>query len=311
MTRPPGRLLTAMVTPFDRQGAIDVAAAARLARALVAAGSDGVVVNGTTGESPTLRADERLALLDGVRAALPDHAVIMGTGSYDTAASVALTGEALQRGADAALVVTPYYSKPPVEGLIAHFEAVADVGLPVILYNIPGRCGVNLSATTQLRLARHPNIIGTKEAAGDVDQAARIVAASPDGFRLWSGDDALTLPFLSIGAYGVISVAAHVCGTAMRQMIDAHAGGDTAAATRLHQRLLPLFAGLFVVSNPIPVKAALRHVGFEAGSLRLPLLPLDDARDRELAALLERMGELVALPLAEPVATSSGSNPPR
>lgn len=294
-----GRLLTAMVTPFDAAGAVDLDLAARLARALVASGSDGVVVNGTTGESPTLTHAERLDLLRTVRRALPDHAVVMGTGSNSTAATVLATREAKDEGADAALVVTPYYNKPPQEGLIAHYRAVADVGLPVIVYNIPGRTGVNLSVETTLALARHPHICGTKEAAGDADQVARIVAGAPAGFLVWSGDDGLTLPFMSVGAYGVVSVVSHVCGAAMRRMIDAHAAGDLAGAAALHGRLLPLFRGLFVTSNPIPVKAALEHLGVEVGTVRLPLVPLDADRRAALGALLDSCGDLVGLSIAQ------------
>lgn len=294
-----GRLLTAMVTPFDAAGAVDLDLAARLARALVDFGSDGVVVNGTTGESPTLTHAERLELLRAVRRALPDHAVVMGTGTNSTAATEAATREAKDEGADAALVVAPYYNKPPQEGLIAHYRAVADVGLPVIVYNIPGRTGVNLSVETTLTLARHPHIRGTKEAAGDADQVARIVAGAPDGFRVWSGDDGLTLPFMSVGAYGVVSVVSHVCGAAMRRMIDAHVAGDVAGAAALHGRLLPLFRGLFVTSNPIPVKAALEHLGVEVGSVRLPLVPLDADRRAALGALLDACGDLVGVSIAQ------------
>ncbi|MGH7749120.1 MAG: 4-hydroxy-tetrahydrodipicolinate synthase [Candidatus Dormibacteria bacterium] len=291
-----GRLLTAMVTPFDAAGAVDLDVAARLACALVASGSDGVVVNGTTGESPTLSHVERLALLRAVRRALPDHAVVMGTGSNSTAATVQATQEAKEEGADAALVVAPYYNKPPQEGLIAHFEAVADAGLPVVVYNIPGRTGVNLTVETTLTLARHPHICGTKEAAGDADQVARIVAGAPPGFRVWSGDDGLTLPFMSVGAHGVVSVVAHVCGAAMRRMIEAQAAGDTAAAAALHARLLPIFEGLFVSSNPIPVKAALTLLGHRVGGLRLPLVEADEAEIAAVRSALERLGLLAAVP---------------
>ena len=284
-----------MVTPFDAAGAVDLDVAARLARALVESGSDGVVVNGTTGESPTLTHVERVALLKAVRRALPDHAVVMGTGSNSTAATELATLEAREEGADAALVVAPYYNKPPQEGLVAHFVAVADVGLPVILYNIPGRTGVNLTVETTLTLARHPHICGTKEAAGDSDQVARIVAGAPSGFRVWSGDDALTLPFMSVGAHGVISVVSHVAGAAIRRMVEAQVAGDTGAAAALHARLLPLFHGLFVTSNPIPVKAALQHLGVDVGPVRLPLVPLDAGRRATLDALLESCGELVGL----------------
>jgi 4-hydroxy-tetrahydrodipicolinate synthase len=307
MVRPLGRLLTAMVTPFDASGAVDLERAAGLARALVATGSDGVVVNGTTGESPTLTARERVSLLDAVRQAIPEHAVLMGTGSYDTAVAVAHTREAREHGADAALVVSPYYNKPPQEGLVAHFQAVADVGMPVVLYNIPGRCGVNLPPETQLRLAEHPNIVGTKEASGDVDQAAQICAGAPHGFLLWSGDDGLTLPFMSVGAVGVISVASHVAGRALRQLIDAFAAGDVATATRLHHRLLPLFKGLFVTANPIPVKAALALVGVDCGSVRLPLVPLDAGQRGRLAALLDGLGDLVEAPAPGAVSAAAAT----
>lgn len=285
-----------MVTPFGADGGVDLAAAAGLARRLVAAGSDGVVVNGTTGESPTLSEAECFAVLDAVRAALPEHAVVMGTGTNSTSHTVELTREAKQHGADAALVVTPYYNKPPQEGLIAHFEAIADVGLPVVLYNIPSRCVINMPPATQLRLAEHPNIIGTKESAGDLDQCTEIVEGAPDDFLVWSGDDSMTLPMLSTGAYGVISVATHVAAPAIRRMIDAFVGGDVQQAARLHRRLLPVFKALFTQPNPMCVKAALCILGVEVGDPRLPLLPLDAARRATLEELLDGMGELVGLP---------------
>ena len=296
MPRPLGRLLTAMVTPFDAGGGVDLAVAADLARRLVASGCDGVVVNGTTGESPTLSDAERVTLLDAVRAALPEHAVVMGTGTNSTAHTVELTREARDHGADAALVVTPYYNKPPQEGLIAHFEAVADVGLPVILYNIPSRCVINMPAATQLKLAEHPNIVGTKESAGDLDQCTEIVSGAPDDFLVWSGDDSMTLPMLSTGAYGVVSVAAHVAAKAIRRMIDAHVSGDVQVAAALHRQLLPLFKALFQAPNPMCVKAALEFLGVPVGAPRLPLLPLDAPRRTTLEALLRDMGDLVGLP---------------
>lgn len=296
MPRPLGRLMTAMVTPFDARDSIDYGLASELARRLVAAGCDGVVVNGTTGESPTLARQDAWKLLDAVRTALPEHAVVMGTGTNNTAASVELTREAMARGADAALAVTPYYNKPPQDGLIAHFEAIADVGLPVILYNIPSRCVVNMPPSTQLRLAEHPNIVGTKESAGDLDQCTEIVDGAPDDFLVWSGDDSMTLPMLSVGAYGVVSVASHICGAAIRQMIDAHVAGDVAGAASLHRRLLPLFKALFTAPNPMCVKAALEHLGVPVGSPRLPLLRLDAAERASLTSLMDGMGDVVALP---------------
>jgi 4-hydroxy-tetrahydrodipicolinate synthase len=293
-----------MVTPFGANGGVDLATAAELAQRLVAGGCDGVVVNGTTGESPTLHADERLALLDAVRTALPGNAVVMGTGSYDTAASIALTREAMQRGADAALVVTPYYNKPPEEGLLAHYEAIADVGLPVVMYNIPSRCVINMSAALQLRLAQHPNIIGTKECA-DLEQVAQIVDGAPDDFRVWSGDDVATLPQMSVGAYGVISVAAHVCTPAMRRLVDAYVSGDVAHAGTLHRRLLPVFKALFMTANPIAVKAAVGMLGLDVGTPRLPLVPLDSERTARLAIALDDAGDLVGLPELSAAAASA------
>lgn len=293
--------MVAMVTPFGAGGGVDLDCATDLARRLVAGGCDGVVVNGTTGESPTLNADERLAMLDAVRAALPDHAVVMGTGSYDTAASIELTREAMQRGADAALVVTPYYSKPPEEGLIAHYEAIADVGLPVIMYNIPSRCVINMSAALQLRLARHPNIVGTKECA-DLEQVAQIVDGAPEGFKVWSGDDVATLPQLSVGAHGVISVAAHVAAPAMRRLVDSYVNGDVVQASELHRRLLPIFKALFMTANPIAVKAAVTMLGLDVGTPRLPLVPLDSERTERLRLVLDGARDLVGLPQPSPAA---------
>jgi 4-hydroxy-tetrahydrodipicolinate synthase len=293
-----------MVTPFGADGGVALDTAAELAKRLVAAGSDGVVVNGTTGESPTLKSHERLALLDTVRQALPDHAVLMGTGSYDTAASVELTREAMEYGADAALVVTPYYNKPPEEGLIAHYHAIAHVGLPIVMYNIPSRCVINMSAALQLQLAQHPNIVGTKECA-DLEQVAQIVDGAPAGFRVWSGDDVAALPQLSVGAYGVISVAAHVCGAAMRMLVDAYVAGDVGTAATLHRRLMPLFKGLFMTANPIAVKAAVGMLGLDVGTPRLPLVPLDADRAVRLAAILDEAGDLVGLPALSTVPASA------
>jgi 4-hydroxy-tetrahydrodipicolinate synthase len=294
-----------MVAPFDASDRVDLGLAAELAQRLVAAGCDGVVVNGTTGESPTLHGHERLALLDAVRAALPEHAVVMGTGTNNTASSVESTREARDHGADAALAVTPYYNKPPQEGLIRHFEAIADVGLPVILYNIPSRCVINMPPSTQLRLAQHPNIVGTKESAGDLDQCTEIVAGAPDDFLVWSGDDSMTLPMLSTGAYGVISVAAHVCAPALRRMIDAFLAGDTRHAASLHGRLLPLFRALFAAPNPMCVKAALELLGVAVGAPRLPLLPLDAKGRAALDAAMRQAGDLVSLPALSTVPASA------
>ncbi len=304
MTRPDGRLLTAMVTPLTADGSIDTELAARLARGLVAAGSDGVVVNGTTGEAPTLTDRERWQVFDAVRAALPSHSVLMGTGSNDTAHSVELTRGAAAHGADAALVVAPYYSRPPQEGLVAHFERIADVGLPVVLYDIPSRTGVHLALETTLRLAAHGNVIGTKEATGNVDQVARICAAAPSGFLVWCGDDGLALPTMSVGAHGLISVAAHVAGAGLRRLVDAAATGDLVEAAALHRRLLPLFHAMFAISNPIGVKAALQIAGADCGPVRLPLVPMPDGLRGVLQSVMTSLGDLVALELADPVSSA-------
>lgn len=286
-----GRLLTAMVTPFEEDGQVDYAQAKRLALALLDSGSDGVIVAGTTGEAPTLSHEEKLRLFAEIKQAVDGRgAVVAGTGTYDTAESVELSREAERAGVDALLLTTPYYSKPPQEGLYRHFETIARaVSVPCILYNIPGRTGVNMTAETILRLARVPNIAGVKEASGDLIQIARIIADAPDTFHVWSGDDQMTLPVLSVGGYGVICVVSHLVGTQMRQLIDAHQGGRVEEAGRIHRRLLPLMTSLMTVaSNPIPVKHALNRVGFHAGGFRLPLVDLDEAAGERLMAEVRR-----------------------
>src|SRR5438876_10315394 len=263
-----GRLLTAMVTPFDDSGAVDYAQAKRLALALLDSGSDGLVVAGTTGEAPTLTHDEKLRLFREVKSAVDGRgAVIAGTGTYNTAESVELSREAERAGVDALLLTTPYYSKPPQEGIYRHFETIARAtSLPCILYNIPGRTAVNVSAETMLRLARIPNITGVKEASGDLEQIARVIEDAPEHFRVWSGDDSLTLPILAIGGYGVISVVSHLAGSQMREMIEAYLANDTRTAARIHRRLLPLMTNLLTAGgNPAAVKHALNSVGFAVG----------------------------------------------
>jgi 4-hydroxy-tetrahydrodipicolinate synthase len=269
-----GRVITAMVTPFDRQGRLDAKRAAALARRLCDAGSDGLLVAGTTGESPTLTAAEKLKLLEAVRAAADGRAFVWcGTGNYNTAESVALTRKAEDAGAQGILAVVPYYNKPPQEGLYRHFTAIAGATrLPVMLYNVPGRTSCNLLPTTVARLAQVDNVVGIKEASGSLDQVSEIRRATPERFLIWSGDDSLTLPILSCGGHGVVSVASHVAAREIRDMIEAFARGDVARAASLHQRLLPLFKVLFITTSPIPVKVALRVAGFDAGGFRLPLL---------------------------------------
>ena len=286
-----GRLLTAMVTPFDGEGRVDHEQARSLARALLDSGSDGLVVAGTTGEAPTLSHDEKLKLFAVVREAVGDRgAVLAGTSTNNTAASVELSREAEGTGVDGLLLTAPYYNKPTQEGLYRHFEAIAGATrLPCVLYNIPSRTGVNMTAETTVRLSRVPNIVGVKEASGDLVQIARIVEDAGEGFRVWSGDDAMTLPILAVGGYGVIAVVAHLVGAQMRRMIDDYLAGRTAEAAAVHRRLLPLMQILMTAaSNPAPVKYALNQIGFRVGATRLPLVEPDEAAAESITAEVRR-----------------------
>ena len=282
-----GRLLTAMVTPFDSDGRVDYAQARRLAEALVASGSDGVVVAGTTGESPTLTHDEEERLFAEIKEALEGKGdVVAGTGSNSTAEAVKYTATATRIGADAVLSVVPYYNKPPQEGLYRHFKAVADsTDLPVILYNVTGRTAVNMSAETVVRLSEIPNIIGVKEAGGDLGQAAQIIRDAAPGFLVWSGNDDQTYPMMAMGGYGVISVASHLVGSQIKAMMGMTLEGDLERAAAEHRRLLPLFQGLFVLANPIPVKYAVNRAGINVGEPRLPLV----TPDADTAARLDKL----------------------
>ena len=286
-----GRLLTAMVTPFDGEGNVDYEQAQRLAIALLDCGSDGLVVAGTTGEAPTLSHDEKLKLFAAVKEAVDGRgAVLAGTGTNDTAASIELSREAERAGVDGLLLTVPYYNKPTQEGLYRHFEAVARAtGLPCVPYNIPSRTGVNMTAETTLRLSRIPNIAGVKEASGDLVQIARIVEDAREGFRVWSGDDAATLLILAVGGYGVIAVVSHLAGVQMHQMIDDYLAGRTAEAARIHRRLLPLMQTLMTTaSNPSPLKYALNRIGFRVGAPRLPLVEPEGAAADQIAAEVRR-----------------------
>ena len=279
-----GRLLTAMVTPFDDEGQVDYEQARRLARSLLDSGSDGLVVGGTTGEAPTLTHEEKLKLFAAVKEAVDGRgAVIAGTGTNNTAVSIELSQEAERIGVDGLLLTVPYYNKPTQDGLYRHFEAIARATrLPCILYNIPSRTGVNMTAETTLRLSRVPNIVGIKEASGDLAQIARIIDDAGEDFRLWSGDDAMTLPILAVGGYGVIAVVSHLTGAQLHRIIDDYLAGRTAEAAGGHRRLLPLMQTLMTAgSNPAPVKYALNQVGFRVGRPRLPLVePEGDAAER-------------------------------
>jgi 4-hydroxy-tetrahydrodipicolinate synthase len=286
-----GRVITAMATPFTPDGALDLPRAQALADHLVAHGSDGLVIAGSTGESPTLTFDEKRDLFGAVVQAVGDRAdVIAGTGTYDTAESIHLSKMAAAQGVNGLLVVTPYYSRPPQSGLLAHFKAVAAATeLPVILYDIPIRTGRKIEHATLLELAAVPNIVGVKDAAADLAGTARLIAEAPPGFIVWSGDDVVTLPMLALGAQGVISVASHIAGVRIQEMIEAYAKGDVEHAAAINAELVPLLDVLFITSNPIPLKAALAMIGQPAGEPRLPLVPATEDERAKIRMVLASM----------------------
>jgi len=278
-----GSVVTAMVTPFRKDHAIDLDRARELASWLVDNGSDAVVVAGSTGESPTLTHKEKAELFRAVGEAIRGRGkLICGTGTYSTAETLELTQAAEDAGADGLLVVTPYYNKPPQRGLIAHFERIADAtDLPIIVYNIPGRTATRIEHDTLLQLARRSNIVAVKDSTGDFQGISKLIAEAPEGFEVYSGDDWATFGYVCLGAVGVVSVASHLVGPQIRQMVDLIETGDVPAARKIHEGLSPLFNALFVTSNPIPLKAALEMVGRPAGDPRLPLVPATaDERDR-------------------------------
>jgi 4-hydroxy-tetrahydrodipicolinate synthase len=284
-----GRILTAMVTPFDAHGNVDLREAKRLASWLVDQGNDGVIVAGTTGEGPALTEDERVALFGAVKGELgPRGVVVANTGSNNTRASVAMTQRAEQTGVDGILAVVPYYNKPPQDGMLRHFGEIAEsTTLPIIVYNIPSRTCANMLPATLLELARrHRNVIGVKESTGDIAQFTTILRDRPAGFTFWSGDDPLFLPSLAIGGEGVISVAGHLCGRELRDMMEAYDRGDVQTAARIHRDLAPLISALFTTTNPIPVKWAMRELGFAVGGCRSPLGPMPEALQATLRPLL-------------------------
>jgi len=267
-----------MVTPFDGQGRVDYEQAKKLALALVNSGSDGILVVGTTGESPTLTQEEEQCLFAEVKSIVGERgSVITGTGSNNTAEAIKTTKEAEKIGVDACLLVVPYYNKPTQEGLYQHFKTIAQsTNLPCIIYNVPSRTVTNLSADTLIRLSQVDNIIGVKEASGNLDQVSKIIEGAKEGFLVWSGNDSDTLPILALGGYGVISVISHLVGNQVKEMIDSFINGKTDEAAKMHRHLLPLVNAMFVVSNPIPVKYALNVVGFNVGKPRLPLVEPDE-----------------------------------
>ncbi|MET3504356.1 4-hydroxy-tetrahydrodipicolinate synthase [Halalkalibacter oceani] len=283
-----GRILTAMVTPFNQHGQVDVEATKELVAHLISNGSDALVVGGTTGESPTLSTEEKCLLFETVvKAADGKVPVIAGTGSNNTQASIELTQKAEKLGVDGIMLVVPYYNKPSQEGIFAHFSTIArSTKLPVMLYNIPGRSAVTMSVETTLRLAQIPNIVATKEASADLEAMAAIIEGAPDGFSLYSGDDSLTLPILSIGGIGVVSVASHIIGNEMQQMVRNFQAGQVQAAALQHRQLLPVMKSLFMAPNPTPVKAALEMQGIKAGPVRLPLVPLSAEQQQQLKSVI-------------------------
>jgi 4-hydroxy-tetrahydrodipicolinate synthase len=290
-----GKVITAMVTPFKADGSVNYTEAEKLAVYLTNHGSDSLVICGTTGESPTLTWEEEYELFKVVQKAVAGKAkVIAGTGSNCTREAVAATEKAAKLGLDGSLQVVPYYNKPPQEGLYRHFQAIAEAApeLPIMLYNVPGRTGSNLLPETVAHLAEIPNIVAIKEASGNLDQASQIRHITPPEFGIYCGDDSLTLPMLAIGSVGVVSVASHLVGEKLQQMIQAFETGQIQVATQIHLQLFDLFKTLFLTANPIPVKAALKLQGWEVGSPRLPLCDLPDEILHKLKDELSKLGML-------------------
>ncbi|MEK5071008.1 4-hydroxy-tetrahydrodipicolinate synthase [Sporosarcina sp. FSL K6-1508] len=283
-----GQVVTAMVTPFNEHGDIDFEATRNLIEHLIANGTDSLVVSGTTGESPTLTNTEKVQLFKFVVKVVNGRVpVIAGTGSNNTRESVELTMLAEDVGVDGVMLVVPYYNKPCQEGMFQHFQTIAAAtSLPVMLYNVPGRTLVNIAVDTVVRLAAIPNIVAVKEASGNLDAIAEIIEQTPTGFSLYSGDDGLTIPVLSIGGVGVVSVASHIVGNEMQTMIQNFKMGNVKEAASDHRKLLPLMNALFAAPNPSPLKAALNLRGIQVGSVRLPMIPLNDEQLHSLQRTL-------------------------
>lgn len=287
-----GTVVTAMATPFGPDGSLDLDGVGRLVDHLLTTGTDAIVVSGSTGEAPTLTDDERRELLRAAIAAAAGRGkIIAGTGTYSTAETIERTREAATAGADGALVVTPYYNKPPQRGLVEHFRAVAGAtDLPLMIYNIPGRTGTRVAHDTLLLLAEHPTIAAVKDSTGDVQGASRLVVEARGALDVYCGDDWAAFAFACVGAVGLVSVAAHLVGSSLHRMLDLVAAGDLAAARTIHEDLTPLFDALFVTSNPIPLKAALAVLGLPGGHPRLPLVPADAAERARVEEALEGVG---------------------
>ena len=292
---PFGRVLTAMVTPFAEDGSVTYEVAEKLAVSLIDSGNDGLVICGTTGESPTLSWDEEHQLFKVIKNAVGDRAkIIAGTGSNSTQEAISATQKAAELGLDGTLQIVPYYNKPPQEGLYRHFSAIAKAcpDIKIMLYNVPGRTSCNLEVTTVAQLAEIENIVAIKEASGDLEQACQIRRLTPADFAIYSGEDALTLPMLTVGSVGVVSVAAHLVATPMQQMIEAFVQGNNQLATEIQLKLLPLYQALFATTNPIPVKYALNLQGWQVGGLRSPLCELQLNLQDKLRIVLEELGLL-------------------
>lgn len=286
-----GHVLTAMVTPFHKDLTVNFSQARKLARYLVESGSDGLVVAGTTGESPTLSKEEKVELCRAVVEEVGGKAVVLaGTGGNSTMESIKLTQAAQKVGVDGVMLVAPYYNKPSQEGLFQHFRAIAEsTDLPILLYNIPGRTSVNVQPRTVARLAQIENIVAIKEAGGSMDQVSELRRLLPDRFEIYCGDDSLTLPILSIGGKGVVSVVSHLVGVRMKEMVNAFISGNITLATEIHLELFPLFKGIFVTTNPVPVKAALNIRGWQVGVPRLPLVEATPAEKESIQRVMESL----------------------
>jgi len=278
-----------MVTPFDDNFEINYDRAGSLAEHLAENGSESIVIAGTTGESPTLNVEEKAKLFKTVVEAVKGKAkVIAGSGSNSTRQSIEITKKAEEAGVDGAMLVVPYYNKPPQDGLYEHFKEIAsNTGLPIMLYNVPGRTSINMAAQTTIRLAEIDNIFAIKEASGDMDQISYIIKETPDEFLVYSGDDSMTLPMMAVGGHGVVSVAGHVAGKLLTSMIRAYVQGNTAEAAALHGKLMPVFKGMFISTNPVPAKTSLNLKGINVGPVRRPLIEMTDEQKKALEKVLK------------------------
>ncbi|MCF6461981.1 4-hydroxy-tetrahydrodipicolinate synthase [Clostridium sp. Cult1] len=285
-----GRLITAMITPFDEDLNVNYDEAILLAKRLVEEGNTALVITGTTGEAPTLSSGEKVKLYELIKENV-DVPIIAGVGTNSTEDTIINAKEAIEAGVDGLLIVTPYYNKPSQDSLYEHYRKIAEVvDIPIMLYNVPGRTGCNLLPETVERLAYIENIVALKEASGDMNQMSEIIRRKPEGFLVYSGDDSMTLPSMAVGAYGVVSVCSHVVSKEMKKMIDAFVLGDTRKAMEIHLKLFKLFETLFIVSNPVPVKAALNMIGTKAGRLRLPLIEANPETRKIIQNELENLG---------------------